>query len=433
MYACLYGPGNLAALVECAREFSPHIEENPPDTVVFDARGLDRLYGPPAALAREIERRVGVPAGIALASNPDAAVHAARGLKGATVIEPGREAETLAALPINLLRASPEIAELLHLWGIRTFGDFAKLPPLGVAARLGAEGSDLQRLAWGGGYRRLREIEEAREFAAEMDLDHPVEQLEPLAFVLGRLLNDVCGLLEARALATNEIRLHLTLENAPAHETALKFPVPMRDPKAFLRMLQLDLNGRPPAAPVLKARLSAEPAKPRTTQRGLFVPASPEPEKLELTVARVRHLVGRDRVGTPEISDTHRPDAFAMRPFAPPAFSGAVSFSTTASGGAAVAPALETAEQAPRLCLRRFRPPRYAQVLEVNRQPVRVVSPTVNGRVVMAKGPWRTSGDWWREQSWNRDEWDVALETGELYRLHREIGSGRWFVEGSYD
>jgi protein ImuB len=97
---------------------------------------------------------------------------------------------------------------------------------------------------------------------------------------------------------------------------------------------------------------------------------------------------------------------------------------------------MAAAPELPRLCLRRFRPPRYAQVLVVNRQPVRVISPSISGRVAMAKGPWRTSGDWWREggdAEWNRDEWDVALESGGVYRIYRENDSGRWFVEGSYD
>jgi protein ImuB len=418
MYACLFAPGNLPLLVECARGFSPLIEENPPDAVVFDARGLESLHGPPAQLAAEIERRAGVPAHIAVAPNPDAALHAARGLTGITVIEEGREAEALARLPINLMGGSPEFAESLHLWGIRTFGEFAKLPPLGVAARLGDEGVELQRLARGEGYRRLRPIEDPLEFEADLELDYPLELLEPLAFVMARLLKEICDRLATRALATNEIRLSLVLENAPAHETSLKLPVPMLDQKVFLRMLQLDLSGRPPAGPVLKVHMAAEPVKPRRMQQGLFLPSSPEPEKLELTVARVRHIVGVGRVGSPEVLDTHRPDAFAMRAFAP---------------GAAAVATIAPVPADPRLCLRRFRPPRYAQVLVVNRQPVRVISPSIHGRVAMAKGPWRTSGDWWRDDAWNRDEWDVALDSGGVYRVYLENDSGRWFVEGEYD
>jgi protein ImuB len=242
--------------------------------------------------------------------------------------------------------------------------------------------------------------------------------------------------LAARSLATNEIRLRLTLEKTETektagHEVLLRLPVPMLDAKAFLKMLQLDLNGRPPVAPVLKVHLKAEPVKPRRTQHGLFVPSSPEPEKLEVTVARLRHLVGDGQVGTPELADTHRPDSFFMRGFAPRQ---AMALNTSRIAVAETAVA--------RLCLRRFRPPRYAQVIVVNHQPVRVVSPTVNGRVVMAKGPWRTSGEWWGEGRWNRDEWDVALESGALYRLFQEIVlpeardevlGGRWFIEGGYD
>jgi protein ImuB len=431
LFACLHAPGNLPLAVECARGFSPYVEENPPDTVIFDVRGLESLHGPPETLAREIERRIGVPASIAIASNPDAAMHAAHGIRGVTVIAPGREAEVLAPLPVNLLgtafpdRMSSETAELLHLWGIRTLGAFAKLPPLGVAARMGDEGVSLQRLARGEGCRQLNPHTDPLEFQEELELDDPVESIESLSFILSRLLNGVCGRLGARSLSTNEIRLLLTLENAPEHTVSIRLPVPMLDAKAFLKMLQLDLSGRPPVAAVLKVHLKAEPVKPRRTQHGLFVPSAPEPEKLELTVARLRHLVGDGQVGTPELKDTHRPDCFFMRGFAPR--------QAVAQNRIAVAEMKNA-----RLCLRRFRPPRYAQVIVVNRQPVRVVSPSVNGRVVMAKGPWRASGDWCLEGTgnagaWNRDEWDIALESGALYRLFHEAAGGRWFIEGSYD
>jgi protein ImuB len=452
LFACLHVPGNLPLAIECARVFSLYIEENPPDTVIFDMRGLESLYGPPEVLAREIGRRIGVPASLAIASNPDTAMHAAHGIRGVTVIAPGREAEALAPLPVNLLgvghsyagadRMSSETAELLHLWGIRTFGEFAKLPPIGVAARMGDEGVNLQRLARGEGCRQLRPIVDPIEFEEEWEFDDPVELIEPLSFILARLLNDVCGRLGARSLATNEIRLRLMLEgvrqseaNSPEHVVLLRLPVPMLDAKAFLKMLQLDLSGCPPVAPVLKAHLKAEPAKPRRTQHGLFVPSSPEPEKLELTVARLRHLVGDGRVGTPELKDTHRPDSFIMRDFITHGF--APRHAVAANRGRLAVeerPCVEMKNA--RLCLRRFRPPRYAQVIVVNRQPVRLVAPSVSGRVVMAKGPWRTSGEWWREGqegAWNRDEWDIALESGALYKLFQEAPGGRWFIEGSYD
>src|ERR1700733_6651929 len=192
MYACIHASGNLPLLIECARGFSPHIEEISDDTILFDVRGLASIYGRLPQLAREIDRRVGIAANIAIAANPDAAIHAARGIRGITTIEPGREAETLARLPLNLLGGSLEIAELLDLWGIRTFGELANLPPLGVAARLGDEGVYLQSLARGEGHRQLRPLEDPLQFEEAMELEYPVDLLEPLSFILARLLNEVC-------------------------------------------------------------------------------------------------------------------------------------------------------------------------------------------------------------------------------------------------
>jgi protein ImuB len=415
MFCCLYAPGNLPVLLDCARQFSPLIEEHP-DMVVFDIHGLDALYGPPESLAGAIEKKVGLPANIVIAANPDAAVHAARGLNGVTTIATGEEAAVLAPLSLHLLGSSPDVALLLDLWGIRTFGQFAKLPPLGVAARLGPEGIALQELARGQGRRRLRLREETSVYAAEIDLDSPVELLDSLCFVLSRLLDEL--LAQIAPLATNEIRVALTLERAPEHVVTVRLPVPISDAKVLLKILHLELAGNPPSQAVVKVSLHAEPAKPRRTQRGLFAASSPEPERLETTLARIRHLVGAEHVGSPRLLNTHRPDRFVMHPFAPPVISSAVEN----PGGSEL-----------RLCLRRFRPPRYAQVQIENKRPVYLSAPSMQGNIATARGPWRVSGNWWSEDRWNRDRWDVALDSGLLLRLFEEIDSGRWFIEGSYD
>jgi protein ImuB len=414
LYACLYASGNPELLIECARKFSPLIEQTSEEAVIFDAGGLGQLYATPQLLGEAIAAQVGIPVHVGIASNPDAAFHAARGFRGITVIPSGEEAKVLAPLPLNLLVGSPRTAETLDVWGIRTFGEFAALPPLGVAARLGDEGVALQRLARGEGYRRLLPIDDPLQFEDEIELDYPVELLEPLSFILARLLNDLCGRLSARSLATNEIRLRLTLENAPDHEAALRLPVPMRDPKAFLKMLQLELGDRPAAAPVLKVRLALEPVRPRTEQHGLFTPLSPEPEKLELTLARIRSLVGSDRAGTPEVLDTHRPDAFRL-------------VALDEGDGAAVE------VDRTQLVLRRFRPPQFAQVRLRDGRPVHVSNLSMGGSVMTCAGPWRTSGEWWMPEAWSHEEWDVSLSDGGVFRIYKELMTGRWFFEGRYD
>jgi protein ImuB len=420
MYACLYAPGNLAVLVECARHFSPHIEQTSSDTVVFRADGLEPLFGKPDQLAGAIANRVGIPANVAIAGNPDAAIHGAHGIPGVTVIPPGSEAGILAPLPLYLLGSTAETAEILHAWGIHTFGELAALPPLGVAARLGAEGTHLHELARGEGDRQLRPIEEPLQFEETLELDYPVELLEPLSFLLARLLNDLCGRLAARALAANEIRLCLFLEDRTQHLATLKLPLPMRDPPAFLKLLQLELDARPPQSPVVKLRIALEPLKPRTQQQGLFLPVSPEPERLEITLARLMNLLGAENVGSPQIRDTHRPDSFQIN-----------RFSTQSRRSQ------ECERGTPRaratLMLRRFRPLKHAQVILSNQRPAHIAALQISGKVVSCAGPWRTSGEWWMPEPWDRDEWDVALGDGSLYRIHEDRRTGRWFLEGNYD
>jgi protein ImuB len=205
---------------------------------------------------------------------------------------------------------------------------------------------------------------------------------------------------------------------------ALHLPVPMLNAKTFLKLLQLELQAHPPGAPVTKVWLGAEPVRPRAAQGGLFLPLSPEPERLELTLARLAGVVGEGRAGAAEILDTYRPENFRVRHFAP-----------AAPRAGAELPAKTAAVTA----LRLFRPPLRASVLMHAGAPVRIsaaVQPEVRGEIVWAAGPWRASGEWWKKDVWAREEWDIILqnETGAaLYRLYREASSGQWFVEGTYD
>ena len=415
MFAAIHAtPDDSETLLRLAQEFSPQVEQTAADTVALDADGLERIHGLPQQIAAAIARRAaerGMQAGVAVAANLDTAVHAARGFAGVSVIPYGDEAKFLGSLPLTLLSPAPEILETLERWGIRRFRDLAALPELGLAERLGREGLHLHKLARGAGDRPLVPVEEPLRFEEEAELEYPLELLEPLMFVLAQLLSGLRARLASHALATNALRLRLKLENRGEHARTLRFPVPMLDTKAFLKLLDLDLGAHPPPAPVVKVWLEAEPAKPRAAQNGLFIPIAPEPEKLELTLARLRALVGEHNVGSPELLDTHRPGAFRMlaRPLA-------------------ASPCRRVAAS---LSLRAIRPPRAARVQMASGQPVHVQAPGVRGHVVASAGPWRTSGDWWTNDPWARDEWDIALSDGALYRIYSE--QGRWFVDGSYD
>ena len=486
-----------AALLDCAQAFSPRVEDTAADTIVLDIAGLERLFGPPAKLVQDLARRaseLGLEANVAVAANPDAAIHAARGFAGVTIIPSGKQAERLGSLPVDVLQVAPEILETLDRWGVRNLRALAALPEVAMVERLGQEGLRLQKLARGAVERPLVPAEPPLEFEETMELEHAVELLEPLAFVLGRLLEQLCARLGARALATNELRLRLELDandggddvsrfefhvsrgegqletrnvKRETFERTLRFPLPMLDARLFLKLLQLELRAHPPAAPVVKVTLAAEPVQPRPGQGGLFLPATPAPDRLELTLARLAGIVGEQKIGAAEVLDTHRPDAFQMKRFAPsvapasgrlsrgrPALAraGETPTRTAAETGAPRTLAFgvlgwETATLLPTMALRRFRPPLAATVEVREGEPVRIAAGEIRGEVASLSGPWRRSGDWWKGKTpridtdeqgsnWTREEWDIAVPGTQgiaLYRIYRDLASGAWFVEGNYD
>jgi protein ImuB len=206
----------------------------------------------------------------------------------------------------------------------------------------------------------------------------------------------------------------------------LKLPVPTQDSKLLLKLLQLDLAQHPPKAPVKKITLVAEPALLRHTQTGLFEPLAPEPGQLEITLARLKAVVGekdaegRLRVGAPKVLDSHTPDDFEVRPF-------------RSSEPVTIHDFLPP----PQLALRIFRPPLSARVEVKHAVPAEVAFNGGKGKVLITAGPWRSNGRWWnRRDQWGRDEWDVTLGGDTVagsYRIFRDSFSGQWFVEGMYD
>src|SRR5437773_1665030 len=180
----------------------------------------------------------------------------------------------------------------------------------GSSARLGQEGVELHKRARGAGSRPLVSHVDPLRFVDVIELDYEIVTIEPLTFILSRMLDGICARLRSRNLATHEVRLALG-----TYVRVLNLPLPVRNPKVLARLLILDLEAHPPGVGIRRVEIEAVPAKPRVVQNGLFVPLSPEPEKLELTLARVKAVVGEENVGAAEIEDTHRPDGFRVKKF----------------------------------------------------------------------------------------------------------------------
>ncbi|MFY9527450.1 MAG: DNA polymerase Y family protein [Candidatus Acidiferrales bacterium] len=477
-----------AALLDLGWSVSPRVEDTAPDTIVLDLAGLAGLFGPDENIAHELLERAagfGLIARVAVASSIEVAIHAARGFPGITLIPPGEESKRLGSLPVHALSPCAETLETLDRWGVRTCEALAALPVLELSERLGQEGVRLHELARGASQRSLVPAEPDLSFEEEMALEYGVAELEPLSFLLGRLLDQLCARLTARSLAACAIRLRFDLEPSSetgfespnensrrsngsshkktastAYEKALTLPVPVRDSKMLLKLIRLQLQSDPPPAPILKIFIAADPARSRVAQGGLFLPAAPDPEKLELTIARLANLVGDSNIGSPELMDTHRPGEFRVNRFRP---ARDVSENRRLQAFLPVQPRPKT--RRPATTFRIFRPPLPAHVELREGHPVRVGFRGMRGDVIAASGPWRTSGDWWREDAWEHDEWDLEIrfhsasssssvygkrassispqygsqqaprheQQRGLYRIYYDSLLQSWFVRGIYD
>jgi len=452
-----------AALLDLGASVSPRMEDTAPDTIILDISGLASLFGNNENISAQLVQRasaLGLLVHVAVSSNLEVSLHAARGFSGITVIPPGEEAKCLSKLSACALLPSAEILETLERWGVRDCAALAALPVLQLSERLGQEGVRLHELARGACLRSLVLAQPGVRFEEEMTLDFAVDELEPLSFLLGRLLDQLCARLEARALAACAISTHFDLEdsfekdfqvhseNVPpklapkTYEKVLNLPVPTRNSKMLLKLLRLQLQADPPHAAIVKIILSAEPARPRAAQGGLFLPSSPDPEKLELTIGRLANLVGYANVGSPELIDTHRPGDFRMSRFVP------ASDQSTIPQKNATAVA-HGSRETPLTAFRVFRPEIQTKVELHQNYPTRIYFRGMRGNIIAASGPWRTSGDWWREDIWQQDEWDVEIRfdsvSGQsqkissprtqdgLYRIYYDSLRAAWFARGRYD
>jgi protein ImuB len=424
-------------LLQVAHRFSPEVELSAQNqngvTATFSITPLRKMIGSPHQIASEICRaghESKLQASLAVASNPDAAILLSRNFIGVTLVTPGEERLKLAPLPLaqlfayNPVKLAPSLLEILLRWGVKTCEDLAALPEIGIAERLGTAGVYLRNLACGTIRRPLRLHGEITSYEIRTELEHSLQLLDPLLFLLSRAAAELCHRLRSQSRAARELELQFDLEpqseTPPTYTCRLEFPVPLDDPRTILKLLQLHLERHSPPAPIRAFHLRLEPVEPQRVQGGIFLPPTPAPDKLHVTMARIAGMVGAENVGTPALLNTHRPDAF-----------------TTTLLPSSAPPPSTTSDQPPpemlRLAMRLFRPALHAKVQVVKLAPQNVRATGIKGHVLRYAGPWKTAGEWWTHTAWSREEWDVALDDGALYRIYQESANREWFVQGVYD
>ena len=489
-------------LVGIAREFSPRYERHRDGLVSIDVSGLDRLSGLRGRSAKSCGARrprgdararrgrgdtLGRPRARARASRPDGHRSGQR-TRGACPA-PDRDSRKDSRLRTQSSQSTQRRSILTALqplrvsafkrWGIRTLGEFAALPPAELSSRLGQHALAWQAIARGEDTAPLVPTLPEERFESSLELEWPIEGLEPLSFVLTRLLEPLSARLERRdrgaAILHLDLRLITPLRpgvDAVRHERHLQLPSPIRDVRTLRTLLLLDLDSHPPPAAIDRVTIVIDPTPGRVVQHTLFTRAHPTPEQLSTLLARLAALMGQDRIGAPATVDSYRPGAFAMEPFA-------TEHDDHDDQRRARRARRETIQKLCELCelcaigrasspqppvlssaLRRCRQPVPARAVVEHGRPTRVTTDRrgfAGGAVRLAAGPWRTSGHWWAGgagragragasrrrivrparpaflPSWDRDEWDVALADGAVYRVFRDRETDGWFIDAIVD
>jgi protein ImuB len=436
-------------LLDVAFSLSPRAELAPRATgpfvsegaVYVDASGIQALHRSESRFASMLHaraERAGLGGFVALASSRETGRLAARHLAhlpthppargpraGAAetirVLAAGDELAFLSGLPVDLLDPDDRTAQALTRFGIHRIRDLLRLPRRDLAARLGPE--VLELVARARGETTGPPLPAPRDLRLEegLDLEAPVERLEAMAFVLRGLVSRLIERLQLRALGCAELRLELRLEGGGRQSRRIGMAAPTRDERVLLRLLRLALESHPPKTAVEGVTLASEGAPLGQDQLDLFLPRGPSASELDQTLAELGSLCGSERVGAPAVVDSHRPDAYALKPFRPGRSSPPPP--DTRRRGNSVGPTL-----------RALRPPLPAEVRIEGGKPTFVRSGVSRGEVHSVAGPWRTTGDWWSESAhFAVDHYDVQMSDGTVLRLRFDWKTRRWQIDGLYD
>jgi len=416
-------------LLECAGAFSPRIEDHREDTALLcgiDIAGTKSLFGPPELLAQSLLQRVrslGISARVVVSDNFHTAACIAKGpmARSAIQIIPSQsKAEALSGLPLTVLDLTDNQTETFALWGIRTLGNLAVLPEKELIARMGQDGNRLRQLARGEHPHLFQPAEPPFTLDEQMELDAPVDLLDSLLFIVNMMVDQLILRAKARILALASLTITLTLDGGGSHTRTVRPALPTTDKQLWIKLLHLDLQAHPPSASILAIALHAEPGSTSNIQLGLFSPQLPEASRLDVTLARIRAIVGENNVGCAVLQDSHALESFRMKPFSVP------------SGESATA-----APSRPRASMRILRPSEAASVTLQNGRPSIFFFRERRYAVERGYGPWVVGGDWWAQTLWGCEQWDLVARSqdGSLLCccMMRDLLENKWQMAALYD
>ena len=391
------------ALLQVAWSLSPKVESPRPGLCTTDLQGSLQKHEPQLLKALQTLESLNLCARAGIAPVPDLALLAAYQARPLLCVENG--AAFAASLPLNVLTQDSALLATLSRWGISTAGALLQLPRQKTLERLGPSGSALWKAARGGADRPLRWIQEPAVFEESLAFEKEIETLEPLLFILNRLLESLLCRMKCSSRLTSGLELELTLENRSTYRRVFTVPSPTLDPAVLLSILETHLEQLQLEHRAAGVRLRLEATDEKTCALDLFAPVLRDPNRFGETLARLCALLGEDRVGIPLPKQCHFPDRIRLG---------------TASALYKEHPLPPREQSSPLrgLPLHRLRPAPAAHVDFTRSKPVHITSQAVSGRITASCGPYRLSGYWWDSSSRSMEEWDVFV------RLQQGIQQG---------
>ncbi|MEZ0241533.1 MAG: hypothetical protein ACAH65_12125 [Chloroflexota bacterium] len=231
------------------------------------------------------------------------------------LVPAGDDAAFLADRPSGLLTTDADVRARLRRFGLRRIGAVAELPRSALIARFGEEGARLHARANGQETDPFRPRHAPERLALAVPIEPPVEDLEPLRFVLHRLVAALAVQITARGLAADRAVLTLELDLAfaprdtpPRITVEQRFPEPTADPEAVERLLFARLEREPPLAAVQRLDLELRGTTAAAGQQlPLFVPQAARSARLGWQLARLALTYGEDRIRRVVITDPEAP------------------------------------------------------------------------------------------------------------------------------
>ncbi len=441
LFGCVVAPAEQFAsqLMRLSQDFTPRYEVEKGSLALLDLSGLSHLFLNPHELGASIKASAltyGIEEPrIALATRLQAARRLALFRPGLSIaLDEETEVELLGALPLESLDLDDRTLARLRNWGLHNSSDLARLPASDLRARGGVALVRAHQSSSGRDERLLVPVEEKPNDGLGLDPGFGVEDLTQLVFLMFRLLDPLCAKLKSGGRAATAFEVTLALESGNTDVRLIRSPSPSADNAAWRTLVRLNLEGRPPAAPVLSLSLRAESTSARAVQFSFTGAGRSSPEKVASALARLQRFFPEDRIGSPQLKDTHTPDQFELRPFDPIPES-----KSKRKAGEDTRPK----PRPPASALRAIRPPAHASVrVDMAGAPCSLQVQdhdrflSIRGRVQSSAGPYFLSTQWWNEEAFAREEWDVEIASEgavAAYLIFRDPRNDTWYLAAEID